>query len=217
MKAVLSTHLNPLTRRAQFGVSNFTLDQVLAIHTYARDHNMVLPTIYQASYSPAVRLNETLLFPTLRDLGMSIQAYSPMAAGFLAKTPAQITAGVSGRWDPNTPSGAVHRNLFFKPSYLTMLEEYGELAEESGVGRLGLALRWVRWHGVLRGELGDEMLLGASKGGQLKEVLEEAEKGPLEEWVVGRLDELWEMVREDAPIDNLKAVRDTIVGLLKKK
>lgn len=178
---------------------------------------MVLPTIYQASYSPAVRLNETLLFPTLRSLGMSIQAYSPMAGGFLTKTPAQITAGVPGRWDPNTPTGTVHRNLFFKPSYLAMLEEYGKLAEESGVGRLGLALRWVRWHGVLKGELGDEILLGANTGGQLEEVLREVEKGPLEEWVVGRLDELWEMVMEDAPVDNLKAVRDVIEGLSKQK
>lgn len=35
--------------------------------------------------------------------------------------------------------------------------------------------------------------------------------------MVGRLDELWEMAREDAPIDNFKAARDTIEGLLKKK
>jgi aryl-alcohol dehydrogenase-like predicted oxidoreductase len=127
------------------------LDQVLAIHTYAKEHNMVLPTIYQASYSPAVRLNESLLFPTLRDLGISIQAYSPMAGGFLSKAPAQITAGTSRRWDLNAPSGTVSRNLFFKPSYMAMLEKYGKLAEESGVGRLGLALRWVKWHGALRG------------------------------------------------------------------
>lgn len=32
------------------------------------------------------------------------------------------------------------------------------------------------------------MLLGANNARQLKEVLEEVEKGPLEKWVVGRLD-----------------------------
>jgi aflatoxin B1 aldehyde reductase len=59
------------------------------------------------------------------------------------------------------------------------------------------------------------MLLGANNARQLKEVLEEVEKGPLEKWVVGRLDELWEMVRDDAPIDNLKAVADAIRRLRK--
>lgn len=73
---------------------------------------------------------------------------------------------------------------------MAMLEKYEKPAEESGVGRLGLALRWVRWHGALGGKLGDEMLLGANNARQLKEVLEEVEKGPLERWVVGRLDEL---------------------------
>jgi hypothetical protein len=43
--------------------------------------------------------------------------------------------------------------LFFKPSYMAMLEKYGKPAEESGVGRLGFALRWVRWHGALRGDV----------------------------------------------------------------
>ncbi|RFU25802.1 hypothetical protein B7463_g10536, partial [Scytalidium lignicola] len=165
-------------RFEKFGVSNHTLDQVLALHTYAKEHNMILPTVFQASYSPAVRLNETRLFPTLRALNISIQAYSPLAAGFLTKTPEQITAGVPGRWDPNTMGGAVSRHLFFKPSYLEMLKHYGKLAEESGAGRIGLALRWVRWHGALRGELGDEMILGAKYWEAARGSTEGGRKGP---------------------------------------
>ncbi|KAH8805207.1 NADP-dependent oxidoreductase domain-containing protein [Xylogone sp. PMI_703] len=195
-------------RFEKWGVSNHSVDQVLALYNYAKENNMVLPSVYQASYSPVVRLNEMLLFPTLRSLGFSIQAYSPLAAGFLAKTPEQITGGVAGRWDPNTPSGEVHRRLFYKPVFLEMLKQYGELAEKSGAGRVGLALRWVRWHGALRGELGDEMILGASHGKRVQEVLKEVEKGLLEDWVVKRMDELWEMVKDEAPIDNLKAVRE---------
>jgi hypothetical protein len=45
--------------------------------------------------------------------------------------------------------------------------------------------------------------------------VEEIEKGPLEPWVVERIDGLWELVKDDAPIDNLKAVRE-VIGALSK-
>ena len=94
-----------------------------------------------------------------------------------------------------------------------MLAEYGKLAKESGVGRVGLAYRWVRHHSALKGKLGDEMIIGASSGRQFRETMEEIEKGPLDDWVVERIDALWEMVQDDAPIDNLKAVREVIGGM----
>lgn len=166
---------------------------------------MVLPTVYQSSYSLAVRLNEKRLFPTLRELGISIQAYSPMAGGFLAKTPADIEAG-RGSWDPATPVGTVYRHLFYKPSYMKMLDEYKKLCEKSSLSRAGLAYRWVRYHSALKGELGDEMIIGAATAEQLEETVLELEKGPLEEWVVKRIDELWAMVEKDAPVDNLEAM-----------
>lgn len=96
-----------------------------------------------------------------------------------------------------------------------MLADYGKLAEESGVSRVGLAYRWVRYHSALKGELGDEMIIGANSGKQFRETVEEIEKGPLEPWVVERIDGLWELVKDDAPIDNLKAVRE-VIGALSK-
>jgi aflatoxin B1 aldehyde reductase len=64
----------PLTPNIKFGLSNMTSDQVLEYYNYAKSQNFIFPTIYQASYSPAVRGNEAALFPTLRSLGISIQA-----------------------------------------------------------------------------------------------------------------------------------------------
>jgi aryl-alcohol dehydrogenase-like predicted oxidoreductase len=93
---------------------------------------------------------------------------------------------------------------------MRMLEEWGKLAEESGVGRVGLAYRWVRYHSMLTGESGDEMIIGASTAVQFRQTVEEIEKGPLEEWVVKRVDELWEMVRDEAEVDNLRAFREVV-------
>ncbi len=190
----------------KFGISNFSLEQVHAIYNYAKLKNYVLPSVFQSSYSIAIRSNESELFPTLRELGFSIQAYSPMAAGFLAKTPEYIRQG-RGSWDPASMNGQILRAIYFKPSYMTMLEEFGELSKKSGVSNTGLAYRWVRYHSALNGSLGDEMIIGAASADQLEETLKELEKGPLEDWVVKRIDELWDMIKDDAERDNLRAVR----------
>ncbi|KAH8589432.1 NADP-dependent oxidoreductase domain-containing protein [Bisporella sp. PMI_857] len=203
-------------RFEKFGLSNMSRDQVLEHYNYAKSQNFVLPTVYQASYSPAVRGIETALFSTLRELGISIQAYSPLAAGFLSKTVEQIENGHgTERWDPNSPYGMVNRHLYYKPSYIKMLTEYGKLSEESGVSKVGLAYRWVRYHSALKGELGDEMIIGANSAKQFRETVEEIEKGSLEQWIVERIDGLWELVKDDAPVNNLKAIREVIGGLSK--
>ncbi|KAH8648855.1 NADP-dependent oxidoreductase domain-containing protein [Ilyonectria robusta] len=190
----------------KLGISNFTKDQVLDIYNAAKSKDYVLPTVYQSSYSLIVRRNEAELFPTLRELGFSLQAYSPMGNGFLAKTPEYIEQG-RGSWDPNTPYGQIQRDLFYKPSYLKLLKEFGQLSEDSGVSRVGLAYRWVRFHSVLDGNLGDEMIIGGATTEQVEESLVELEKGPLEPWVVKRIDELWEIVKDHAPVDILGSAR----------
>ncbi|KAF2100228.1 Aldo/keto reductase [Rhizodiscina lignyota] len=196
----------------KFGLSNFTRDQVVELHSYAKSNGLVLPTVYQSSYSLAVRLNEEGLFPTLRELGFSIQAYSPMAAGLLAKTPEYIEQG-KGSWDPKTPSGIVYNYQYNKPEYMQMLREYAALSEKSGVSRTGLAYRWIRYHSMLDGSLGDEMIIGAASANQLEETLEELEKGPLEPWAVKIIDELWDVVKGVAPVDNLEAIRHLVKKL----
>ncbi|KAH8897515.1 Aldo/keto reductase [Thozetella sp. PMI_491] len=195
----------------KLGLSNFSVDQVRTLYDYAKSKNYVLPSVYQSSYSIAIRRNESELFPTLRELGFSIQAYSPMAAGFLAKTPEYISEG-HGSWAPTTLVGQMYRAIYFKPSYMRMLEEFGKLSEKSGVSRVGLAYRWVCYHSTLNGALGDEMIVGAASAEQLEETLVELEKGGLEDWVVQRIDELWDMVKDDAERDNLRALRKLLAA-----
>ncbi|KAL7926752.1 NADP-dependent oxidoreductase domain-containing protein [Trichoderma austrokoningii] len=188
----------------RLGVSNFTLDQVLSLYNVAKEKGYVLPSVYQCSYSIASRHNEADLFPTLRKLGFSIQAYSPMAGGFLAKTPEYIEQG-QGSWNPDTPAGKFQRGLLYKPSYMKMLAEFGTLSEKSGISRAGLAYRWVRHHSILSKETGDEVIIGASTSDQLADTMKELEGGPLEPWIAQRMEELWDMVKHEAPVDNLKS------------
>ena len=196
-------------RFERFGLSNFSAEQVRAVHDHCSAHaseGYPLPTVYQASYSAAVRGSETTLFPTLRELGLSIQAYSPMAAGLLAKSAAYIEEG-QGKWDPATPTGKVYRDLYYKPSYVAMLHALDGIVAESGVSRVGLAYRWVRYHSALKGELGDEVILGASDAAQLEEAVGELEKGPLLDGVARAVSDLWEGIKADAPVGNLPTIR----------
>ncbi|KAL8899091.1 MAG: hypothetical protein Q9192_001748 [Flavoplaca navasiana] len=197
----------------KLGLSNFTKEQVIEYHDYAKSKGYVLPTVYQCSYSIAVRLNETGLFPTLRKLGISIQAYSPMAGGLLAKTPEYIELG-KGNWDPNTLYGKLFRDLYYKPSYMNLLNDFGSLSEKSGISRAGLAYRWVRYHSQLTPDLGDEMILGSVTAEQLEQALAELNSGPLPQWVVKRIDELWEGIRDDSPTNNLASIRKVIQATL---
>ncbi|KAL7947871.1 NADP-dependent oxidoreductase domain-containing protein [Trichoderma barbatum] len=190
----------------RFGISNFSREQILSIYGIAKSKGYVLPSVFQTSYSLAARHHEYELFPTLRELGFSIQAYSPMAGGFLAKTPEYIEQGL-GSWNPDTAFGKFQRGLFYKPSYMKMLGEFGVLSEESGISRAGLAYRWVRHHSGLKSHSGDEMLIGASTSEQLADTMKELEDGPLESWITKRIDELWEMVKDEEPVDNLKTTR----------
>ncbi|UKZ74246.1 hypothetical protein TrVFT333_001908 [Trichoderma virens FT-333] len=193
-------------RFERFGISNFNRDQILRIYGIAKSKGYVLPSVFQCSYSLAARHHETELFPTLRKLGFVIQAYSPMAGGFLAKTPEYIEQGL-GSWDPSTKTGKFSRGLFYKPSYMKMLGEFGALSEKSGISRAGLAYRWVRHHSILKNHSGDEMIIGASTSDQLADTMKELEGGPLEPWVVQRIDELWELVKGEEVVDNLKTSR----------
>lgn len=209
MEAIQKLYTQGMFER--FGLSNFTKEQVLEYYNYAKSNGYVLPTIYQCSYSIAVRLNETELFPTLRELGISIQAYSPMAGGFLAKTPEYIRQG-KGNWDPNTVFGKLFLDLYDKPSYMNLLHEFGSISETTGISRAGLAYRWVRYHSKLESDLGDEMILGSVTAEQLEQALAELENGPLPKWVVERIDELWEEIRDDSPRNNLNSLRKVIQG-----
>ncbi|KAH8593098.1 NADP-dependent oxidoreductase domain-containing protein [Bisporella sp. PMI_857] len=200
----------------KFGLSNYGATQVREWHAHAKKNGYVLPTVYQSMYSAAARIQEFELFPTLRELGFSIQAYSPMAMGFLAKTAEDFAPGTNkltgGRWDTTTAFGQIQAIMFNKPSMINLLAEWNKIAKEAGYSKAGMAYRWVRYHSALKGDLGDEMIIGASTPKQFEETVTEIEKGPLEASVVAKIDALWEPVAADAERSTLRAIGTLVAG-----
>ncbi|CBX98933.1 hypothetical protein IAQ61_007459 [Plenodomus lingam] len=185
-----------------FGISNLRADEVQHLHTYARSKNYILPTIYQGTYNLLSRQCETKLLPLLRTLGIRFYAYSPLCCGLLINAEAKLQAS-TGRWDTSHFGGKFMNALYNKPSYIAASNAFQDMCGKYGVRPAGAAYRWVRYHSELEGGLGDGMVVGASSARQLEESLGEIEKGPLEEGLVGELEGLWDLVKEDAPAYSL--------------
>jgi aflatoxin B1 aldehyde reductase len=168
----------------------------------AKENNYILPSVYQGNYSAACRQTETKLFPTLRKHNIAFYAYSPIAGGFLTKSPEQIRNPAPGRWDPNNSLGKLYQTLYNKPAMLHALELWEEIAKEEGISKAELAYRWVAYNSHLRGGLGDAIIIGSKDVDQLKQTLTGLKNGPLSKEAVRKIDEVWRGIEHEAPLDN---------------
>lgn len=184
----------------RFGLSNYAAEDVQKIYDYNKEQGYVLPTVYQGNYSPVARKQETLLFPTLRKLGIAFYAYSPLAGGFLTKTAQQLADG-AGRFSDDA-LGGMYKRMYAKPTLIKALETWAAIAEQEGATRAELAYRWVTYNSPLKKENGDAIIIGASSHEQLEQTLSGIEKGKLSDKAVKAIDEIWEQIKDEAPLDN---------------
>ncbi|KAF1973654.1 aflatoxin B1 aldehyde reductase member 2 [Bimuria novae-zelandiae CBS 107.79] len=198
LEGVTAAHKKGLFKR--FGLSNFTAKQVQEAYDVAEEHGYVKPSVYQGNYSPVARHLETMLFPTLRKLNMAFYAYSPLAGGFLTKTPEDLDAG-KGRFDPKV-LGGMYKNMYDKPTLREALGEWNAIAEKEGISKAELAYRWVGYNSALKAELGDAVIFGASKIGQIEPTANGLKKGDVSKEAAERIEKIWESVKAEAPVDN---------------
>lgn len=159
--------------------------------------------MFQGNYNPVSRHYDETLFPLLRELNISFYAYSPLAGGFLTKSPETLKEGRgSGRWDPKVTVGQVYRKNYILPTLLEALSEWDAIAKEAGVTPAALAYRWVAYNSILSAEHGDGIIIGASSLEQLEQTLKTLEEGPLDPKSLERIDKVWALVKDEAPVDN---------------
>lgn len=193
----------------RFGLSNFSAHEVRDVWEHCKTKGYILPTVYQGNYNAVSRHIETTLFPTLRELKMSFYAYSPIAGGFLTKSSKALKEGTeTGRFSLGSNSlGEMYRGMYLKPSMLEALDKWEALADEQGVAKAELAYRWVYYHSFIAPELGDHLILGASRIGQIAPTMEGLERGPLKMEVANGINEIWDLIKADAIVDNFDATQ----------
>jgi aflatoxin B1 aldehyde reductase len=138
----------------------------------------------------------------LRTLKISFHAYSPLAGGFLVKTPDFINRGGAGRWDASTPVGGMYHKMYKRTSLLKALNTWEEISKETGVSKAALAYRWCVYHSALSAEFGDRVIIGASKVVQLEESQKALKDGKLGSDILKRINDVWETVKDESPVDN---------------
>ena len=200
LKAINELHKQGRFRR--FGVSNFLPEEVEEVVRIAKAKGYVVPSVYQGNYSPIARKQDTLLFPVLRKHNIAFYAYSPLAGGFLTKTREQVESSITARWDHKTPVGKIYTTLYSKPAYFEALTKWNAISDESGIPKAELAYRWVAHNSPLKKENGDAIIIGASSPEQVRQTIQGIKRGPLPDKVVKQIDEVWDLIKDDAGLDN---------------
>jgi aflatoxin B1 aldehyde reductase len=192
-----------------FGLSNFNADEIKNVVRVATEHNYILPKAYQGNYSAVARHLDSDILPTLREHGIAFYAYSPIAGGFLTKTTAQLTSGSKGegRWNPQSAIGSFYHALYNKPTFLEALDKWNAISEAAEIPKAALAYRWVAFHSALDARLGDVLVIGASSLKQVEQTVAALKEGPLPQKVAEEISGLWELVRNDAVVNNYDLVR----------
>lgn len=183
----------------QFGLSNFSAEQVEQVYDICKEKGYPLPKVYQGNYNPIARHVETLLFPTLRKLGIDFIGYSPLAGGFLTKTAKDLDAG-AGRFNEQF-LGGLYTKLYDNETMRQALIKWNEVAEKEGVSNAELAYRWVMYHGALQDDK-DALLFGASSINQIEQTMQGFKKGKLSEEAIKGIDSIWESVKKVSPVNN---------------
>ena len=188
----------------RFGISNFSPDQTKEVLRICKERNFVPPTVYQGNYNAVARRAETDLFPILREHNISFYAYSPIAGGFLAKTPEELE-NAKGRWDPESWVGKIYRNLYVeKPATMAALNKWHEVAKAEGVSAVELAYRWAAHNSILDGSKGDAVIIGSSSLEQLRGTMAAIRNGPLSAQAQGQIQAIWESIEPDSFLDNFE-------------
>lgn len=187
----------------RLGLSNFLGEEVEEIIRVAKENQFIVPTVYQGNYSAVARRADDEIFPVLRKHGIAFYAYSPIAGGFLSKSE-ETLKDPEGRFGKGDKLSGLYNGMYNRPRFVAALGDWGKIAEDEGVSRAELAYRWVVYHSQLRGNLGDAVVIGASREEHLKQTMEALERGPLGDDAVKRIDGIWDSVKESASLDNFE-------------
>jgi len=126
------------------GSSSYSGSQIVEAQWAARERNLERFVSEQPPYSILARGIEEDVLPTVQRHGMGALSYSPLAGGWL-----------SGRWRKDSasaptssarPSARFDMTKFANQRKLDLVEDLAQLAEQSGLGLIELAIAFVINH-----------------------------------------------------------------------
>ncbi|KAJ9607330.1 hypothetical protein H2200_008403 [Cladophialophora chaetospira] len=166
----------------QWGLSNYTIDDIREIISLCDQNGWVKPAVYQGEYNALNRQSEPLI-RVCHENGIAFYAYSPAAAGVFSPTGSRISA--------STPAGQRTRAIYGGEEMQAAVQRVRDAAEKKGLGGHEVAIRWAFWNGVL--DERDGVIIGASNEKQLNETCSFLKKGGLDDELKELMDGLGEV------------------------
>ena len=180
----------------ELGLSNYPAWQVVDIWHKCDAHGCPRPTVYQGMYNALCRNVEPELFPAIRSLGMRFYAFNPLAGGLLTGKHMQDEK-LEG--DGRFARLKSYRDRYWKQSYFDAIGEIKKACEAENIPMAEAAYRWLVNHSMIKSELGDGILLGASRIEQMEQNLIAVTKGELPQSILYAMDSAWEIAKPDSP------------------
>lgn len=180
----------------ELGLSNYPAWQVVDIWHKCEVHGCPRPTVYQGMYNALCRNVEPELFPAIRFLGMRFYAFNPLAGGLLTGKHMQDEK-LEG--DGRFARLKSYRDRYWKQSYFDAIGEIKKACEAENIPMAEAAYRWLVNHSMMKSELGDGILLGASRIEQMEQNMVAATKGELPQNILDAMDSAWGIAKSDSP------------------
>ncbi|CEJ57244.1 Putative Aldo/keto reductase [Penicillium brasilianum] len=193
--------LHQESRFSRLGLSNFMAWEVAQICEICIKNDWVRPTVYQGVYHVLQRSIEAELIFCLRKYEISLYGFQPLAGGLLTgrykRDQTEFEEG--SRFDPKILSGTIARGRYWNDAYFDALETIHSVAAKHALTDAEIALRWLKYHSKLSQDLGDAIIVGASRVSHLDSNLQDLEKGELPGEVVQAVEEAWSLVKGAVP------------------
>lgn len=189
----------------EFGVSNYSAEDLKTILAICEAESFIKPTLYQGIYNVLTRAVEGELFDLLHQHKIRFYAFSPLAGGFLTgkfgKYEDQPLEGT--RFAAENLGGKISRDRFWKPEFFAALDviraAIKQHAPEKSLAEVSML--WMHYHSQLRRENFDGIIIGQSNFEHLDLNLKTGTGSSqgLPAPLVAAVDQAWNLVKDVAP------------------
>lgn len=189
----------------EFGVSNYSAEQVETIISICEANKFIKPTVYQGMYNVLTRAVEADLLATLRKHNIRFYVYNPLAGGLLTGKYANYEDQPidNTRFDDKNVAGKRYKSRYWHPIFfeaLTLIRDaIAKYTPSKSMAEVSLI--WLHHHSQLERNLFDAIIIGQSNPAHLHTNLHSGtdsdEKLPQE--LIDTLNQAWELVKPRCP------------------
>lgn len=170
--------------------SNYASWQVAQMLSVAGQKSYRPVSVAQQMYNLLARGIEQEFLPMAKQMGVSVVAYNPLAAGLLTGKHSRDSIAPGTRFDKNK----MYQDRYWHPQDFDAVDRLKQVAEGEGRSLVSLALNWMLHHTAI-----ESIILGASRLEQLNQNLTAAGEGPLSQGAVERCNDIWRELRGPTP------------------